>query len=484
MKTGDNGKKRAKRGSGRLYKRDGSGKEYSAESRVKGDFWLQYQVNGKRVRVRLLDDDGLPIASLKAAKAERKRILHPFNTTDRAEQLRHVKANLEAAENAEALANAEANPPLSIAEAWEAYCANPDRPDSGRATLAGYKGHWFQFARWLHKKNPAPVYLMEITPQAAREYAIHLTQGKASPNTFNKHMSFLKLFFRVLAEPARIKANPFDSIGHKTLKPHARRELSLAELKSILETATGELQTLLYLGTFTGLRLGDCCTLKWGEVDLDRGLISRVPNKTRSRGAKPVKIGIPADLFQKLADTPPRNRKGYVLPDHAALYTYVNSEGRTTRKPNITNAIQAHFRKCGISTHKEGTGTQLEPDPNNPGELIEVKAGKRAVVEVGFHSLRHTFVSIHAERGTVRAVVQSIVGHGSPAMTKHYEHIGEEAAKAAALAMPSNIVDADFEVLPDPLPPWARELVESLNSENWKQVKEDLLKGKPNQKGK
>ena len=57
--------------------------------------------------------------------------------------------------------------------------------------------------------------------------------------------------------------------GENTLRDYA-------ELKEILEGATGDLQTLLFIGTFTGLRLGDCCTLKWGEVDLDRGLIEGI----------------------------------------------------------------------------------------------------------------------------------------------------------------------------------------------------------------
>ncbi len=477
MKAGDKAKhKRGMRGVGRLYRRDKSGKEYPASSTKKCDFWFQYHVNGKRVRQRLLDEAGVPITSRKEAEAERVRILEPLNAKDKTDQLRFVKAKLEAAEELEALANDEANPPLTMSEAWEAYLSNPDRPDSGPETLLGYEGHWGQFTRWASSLNPAPKYLRDVTPQMAREYATYLTRGETGPNTYNKRMSFLKLFFRVLAEPARIQGNPFDSIRNKKLKTQARRELSLAELKSVLESATGELQTLFYLGTFTGLRLGDCCTLKWGEVDLDRGVITRVPNKTQSRGAKPIKIGIPAALFKKLTETSLGKRKGYVLPEYAALYTHTNSKGQHIKKSVITKAIQTHFRSCGINTHKEGTGTQIKPDSDNPGGYAEVATGKRAVVEVGFHSLRHTFVSIHAERGTARAVVQAIVGHGSPAMTQHYTHIGEEAAKQAALAMPSDIVDAEFEVLRDPLPKWAQELVEGMDSKNWKQVRKELLK--------
>ena len=35
-------------------------------------------------------------------------------------------------------------------------------------------------------------------------------------------------------------------------------------------------------------------------------------------------------------------------------------------------------------------------------------------------------------------VVQSIVGHGSPAITRHYVHIGESAARQAINALPMN----------------------------------------------
>jgi len=470
---------RGKRGTGRLYKRDGSGKEFSASSKTKGDFWLQYQVNGKRVRVRLLDEVGKPITTIKKAEAERARILEPLNAKDRAEQLRFVKSRLEFAEAAEAAANEKANPPLSLADAWAAYDASSERPDSGADTLRRYGGYWNQFTDWLKIKNAPTEFLRDITPQMAREYATHLTRSKASPNTFNKHTGFLRLFFRVLEEPARMEGNPFGKIKRKKLKTEVRRELSLAELQTVLDSAEDELQTLLYLGTFTGLRLGDCCTLKWGEVDLDRGIIRRVPSKTAGASSKPVTIGIPSSLFGKLAETSKSKRKGYVVPSYAALYTHENHDGKRIRQSMITEQIQAHFRNLGINTHKECTGTQLKPDPEKPGKYIEKKTNKRAVVEVGFHSLRHTYVSLQAESGTPQAVVQAIVGHGNPAMTRHYTHIGEEAAKAAALAMPSNIVDAHFEVLDDPLPSWAYELIDRMepnNREQVKELKEELLK--------
>ena len=51
-----------------------------------------------------------------------------------------------------------------------------------------------------------------------------------------------------------------------------------------------------------------------------------------------------------------------------------------------------------------------------------------------FHS--HTFVSLCCEANVPLAVVEAIVGHANPAMTRHYTHIGEAAASAAVAALP------------------------------------------------
>jgi len=91
------------------------------------------------------------------------------------------------------------------------------------------------------------------------------------------------------------------------------------------------------------------------------------------------------------------------------------------RSDAVTDQVQSHFLACGIQTLKRGT---------DPG------TGKRAVVEVGFHSLRHTFVSLCREANAPLAVVEAIVGHANPAMTRHYTHVGQAAAGATVAALP------------------------------------------------
>ena len=68
---------------------------------------------------------------------------------------------------------------------------------------------------------------------------------------------------------------------------------------------------------------------------------------------------------------------------------------------------------------------------------VRIEGRRTRTPEATFHSLRHTFVSLAANAGVPLPVVQSIVGHSSTAMTRHYYHENEEALRAAVEAIPS-----------------------------------------------
>jgi len=293
-----------------------------------------------------------------------------------------------------------------------------------------------------------------VTKPIAEEYAGQLNHGKLTANTYNKHLNVLTLVFRVLKDKARLVDNPWAEMQRKRAVAQGRRELTIDELRKVCQSATGELRVLLAVGVYSGLRLGDCATLRWPEVDLQRNIIRRIPNKTARRNPKPVIVPIHPILREMLADTAPEQRAGYVMPDFAALYQ---------RHPCLaTGPVQKHFKACGIEPHKPGTGTD----------------GKRAVVEVGFHSLRHTFVSLCRESNAPLAVVESIVGHSNPAMTRHYTHVGELAAGRAVAALPSIMGDATkpgSQTSPEETLSKARAIAESMTAKNWREKKAELL---------
>lgn len=429
----------------------------------KGIYHVQWRVNGK------LFMRSTKKSTLKDALKERDKILAPFVAGDEATVLQNVAARIEGKQAEVARYNDEKTPPIKVADAWSAYLASPTRPDSGDATLRQYSFQFNGFAQWIDK-NHRGFAMREVSSEVAGQYASHLTQAKITPNTFNKHINLLHLVFRVLKKQGRLTDNPWEEIPRKRLATQSRRELTIAELKKVCDAARGEMRLLLALGIYSGLRLGDCATLRWGEVDLHRRIIRRVPNKVARRRSVPVLIPIHLGLHALLSEVPESARRDYVLPETAAAYN--------ERSDSVTDAIQAHFIACGISVHHPGTGKFK----NAKGKTVDT--GKRAVVEVGFHSLRHTFVSLCREANAPLSVVESIVGHSSPAMTRHYTHTGEAAAGAAVAALPDVTGQHAIALLPDAGPADApgafskagvRALAEQLTPENAVAIRAQLL---------
>lgn len=401
-----------------------------------GAYYLEYKIDRKRIRRALRDDDGNPITSKKAAEEKRQEIMAPLRTASREKALRAVTHQLDdTIREAQELGRPD-TPGLSLEDAWQVYEESVNRPDSGDRTLKGYATQWRQFVNWMKDVHPGTTMLADVGSDIAQEYARYLLsevreivtrkrrkrewqeekiiKPAYTTNTYNKHIRVHELVFRVLSRQAGITVNPWTDISRKRENKASRRELTVEELNTICNKASGELQTLLLLGMYTGLRLGDCCTLRWSEVDLDRGIILRVPSKTARRKNAPVHVPVHPTLFSFLSETPKRKRKDYVLPALAARYQQNDSY--------VAKDLRKHFIDCGIRVHVDGSGKGT---------------GKRAVVEVGFHSLRHSFVSLCRQANAPLAVVESIVGHSNPAMTRHYTHVGELAASQAVAALPT-----------------------------------------------
>jgi integrase len=187
-------------------------------------------------------------------------------------------------------------------------------------------------------------------------------------------------------------------------------------------------------------------------VDLRRGIIRRIPNKTARRNPKPVIIPIHPVLRGMLSTLPTESRGEHVLPKTA--HTYLN------HRRMLVQEIQDHFKSCGLQVHKTGVANRQQP-----------------VIEVGFHSLRHTFVSLCRESNAPLAVVEAIVGHSNPSMTRHYTHIGEVAAGRAVAALPSVIEDEKPGRTMDQQTPLhqAIAIAQGMTAANWQLKRAEIL---------
>ena len=136
-------------------------------------------------------------------------------------------------------------------------------------------------------------------------------------------------------------------------------------------------------------------------------MIELIPMKVRKYG-KAVRIPIHAELRSVLTALPKDGE--YVLPKSADLYQ---------RDPtNLTKQMNTLLHAAGLDTSEKMDGY------------------KHRVAKYGFHSWRHSFVSMCGEQGIPLSVVQELVGHLSPEMTQHYFHLGDETARKAIAMLP------------------------------------------------
>lgn len=407
-----------------------------------GVYYVQFTVEGKRKTQALRDADGRPITERRIAEVAMADILAPLVATDKANALRRVQEAIEDAEaKAQRLADrqakierdrmeAERNSRATIADGWELFMQCSHRPMSCRrytvhgivphTTCAMYRSYYMRFVSHMGNKHRSVRLLSEVSPSMAQRFMSTIA-GSGASGTFNKYLQFFRCFYDILVRDKVITSpNPFEDIDRAEQQYHSKRPLSKEQIAKVISYTSGEMKILLAMGYFTGLRLGDCCTLLWSEVDLTRRIIERIPRKTAHRvkdlSQASVKIGISTDLLEMLA-TLPRKRK-YVLPGMAKLYLF--------RVDSVTRKVMRVFKQCGIET--------------------SVKGDKgRAVVVHGFHSLRYSYISHNAEAGTPQALIQRNAGHSSPAMTEHYTKVSDATAVRIAdvLSLKTASVECD-----------------------------------------
>ena len=382
-----------------------------------GTYQARWQVNGK-IYVR---------STGTGSKREAEKRLADFTADFRSRNEKHIVQCLAARVrglDAEIDRMADERAALPIMAAWTAYTRLQSRPDTGPRTMEMYESQYWRLVEWLKANHPEVKTIQQVTHPVAEAFAEYIARNFTA-GTFNKYRVLLRCVWNALAETARLKTNPWEAIRRKKQTPHVRRALTADELKRVLAAASGEMRVLFAVGAYTGLRLGDCATLRWESIDMAARTLTVTPRKTARRGLAPaVTIPLHPSLYAVLDETPQGGRRGAVMPQTAALYD------RDTA--TLAQRTRRLFEDCGIATRqRDGSG--------------------RARVEVGFHSLRHTFVSMSANAGAPLAVVQSLVGHSTPAMTMHYFHGTTDAARAAVNALPALVGGGEGDASPEGL---------------------------------
>ncbi|MBS9716923.1 tyrosine-type recombinase/integrase [Pseudohalocynthiibacter aestuariivivens] len=187
-----------------------------------------------------------------------------------------------------------------------------------------------------------------------------------------------------------------------------KRYLSQAELarlgEALAKAEAGELErqisphviAMIRLLVLTGARHGEILTLRWCEVNLERGCLELTDSKT---GEKEIYLS-PAAL-QILSELPRKEDNPFV-----------------------------------IIGRKHGTHLVNIKDP---WTIIRKEAG---LEDVRLHDLRHSFASVGARAGMSLPVIGALLGHRETATTARYAHLSDDPLRAAADSIGEEIAEA------------------------------------------
>ena len=262
-----------------------------------------------------------------------------------------------------------------------------------------------KFVAWAEHETRI-LYVEEVTAATAFEFSKVLSKTGISPRTHNAYIQDLGTTWKLLQRHNYAKENPWPLVKvqrkfdeEKTGRAFTPEEI--ARLFAVGRKVGNDWETAMLIGLYTGLRQGDAVSLKWSDMDFEKGVINYRPSKTRRHN---ITVTIP--LHRTLSDWLSAHRNGseYITPSRVGKVGKVSlPDGDLTFNQILTKA-----------------------------DVVPTSARDK----LSFHCFRHTFVSQLAEAGIAEDVRMRLAGHTSATNHAIYTH-DDKSARAAIDALPT-----------------------------------------------
>ena len=229
--------------------------------------------------------------------------------------------------------------------------------------------------------------------------------AQVSEGTLESDFKILKgIFEKARKQGALLGGNPFELVeiakGDRIEKME-REAFTASEADLLVRAApSDEWRTIIMLGFYTGMRLGDAAMLGWDAVDFEKGELAYRASKTR----RAMEISIHPKLLKHL-ERMAGDKGGKISPGLAA----VRVPGRSGLSLQFLEIVKA----AGLDS----------------GEVASTSGRKFSTRS--FHSLRHGFVSALANAGVSPEIRQKLAGHRSKDVHSKYTHLERETLKRA-----------------------------------------------------
>jgi len=227
-------------------------------------------------------------------------------------------------------------------------------------------------------------------------------------STVSDDLKILRSAFNRARRQGTILTNPSEAVDIPKSEAQTREPFNPAEVAALVAEAPKEWKTVILLGFFAGLRLGDAVRLTWDAVDFTKGLLTFRAQKTKRLESLPIHSVLAAHLESIAGDN------GGPLSPGLVKLSIPGRSGLSRQFLDIVGAV--------------GLGAVA-------GEKLAGK--RRRFTAKSFHSLRHGFVSAMANQGVSKELRMKLAGHTSEDIASGYTHHEAEILRAAIGSIPS-----------------------------------------------
>jgi integrase len=233
-------------------------------------------------------------------------------------------------------------------------------------------------------------------------------------NTVRQVRNYLYQVFEAAVRRRYITYNP-------VIKPERRKRAKQKEPQRlsapqaallVLRAEHGFYALAWWLILTLGLRAGEICGLRWGDIDWDRTMLSVVQEVTDVRG--------------KATKDTPKGDKIRTLPLPRVLVPLLRLHRRAYERRAAQGVKRGYWQEHGLVF--PGRGGR----PMNPTSLRhQLKAHTDAckLPPVTTHMLRHTAGKFYTDLGCPYDLISTILGHGPRTITGHYAPADVEALR-------------------------------------------------------
>ncbi len=223
--------------------------------------------------------------------------------------------------------------------------------------------------------------LNALTPAALEQARTRLCEEGRSQATVNRYMAFLRRVLNKAMRDGHIASNPISRIKMFREAAGRTRFLSPEEEAKLLEALGLMYGAWARLAILTGMRQLEQFSLKWADVEVERGII-----------------------------TLPATKAGEVQ------YVRLNEEAKT-----LLRGLDSWQRSVWAFPSEN---PRSHVDPRNFYRRVYLPAVRRAGLQgVSWHTLRHTFASRAAMNGATESTIAALLRHSGTALVKRYAHL-------------------------------------------------------------